>query len=125
MNTRDFFNESVSAFLNKYQIKHERDFSVNGLSGDNYKIDFCVTSGKRFKLIKTLSADNSSNANSMISTTLRAFYDISNAKHNMSNFTLLDTKHNIWKPEWISLLNSVSAVRTLDDPEEFIKELVA
>ena len=123
--SKDDFTETVSSFLTKNKIPYERGFSIDGSSGDSYKIDFCVKAGAKLKLIKALSADNGSGANLMVSATLRTFYDIGKTGRELSNLTVYNAEQPVWKREWIDLLNNVSTVYTLKEPDRLVKELVS
>ncbi len=103
------FKEEVEEFLLERQISYENNHGVFGRSGQQYSVDFYIER-RRPALLQTLSSGSAGYAETLISKTVRMWYDISRVDGRFDYVSLLDDSSDVWKASHIELLSDLSKV---------------
>lgn len=122
---KNFFVNNVSNFLKEKTINYEMNYKLKGISENEFVFDFYIKHGKTHKIIKTLSADNCYSANSMITNSFRAFYEIKRTNNVLKRIALIDDSKDVWEDSWFDLLSEVSLVTNFSDKDRLLELLCA
>ncbi len=104
------FKEEVQEYWIESQFPFEVDYPIVGGSGESYKIDFYISTGRRPWLVETLSSQSQSYANSLVSRVVRTWHDLRRADGRYGYLSLIDDTTDIWKQEWHDQLSEFSQV---------------
>lgn len=114
------FREEVEEFLVEQEVQFEPSYKVVGRSGKTYSLDFYVEKRKPV-LIQTLSSGSSSNAEVLVSKTVRMWYDLSRIDGRYRYSSVLDDSVDIWKPPHFEILSDLSSVIVWSEREKLLE----
>jgi hypothetical protein len=118
------FKEEVEEFLVERRVPYEANARVLGRSGQHYSVDFYVEK-RRPALLQTLSSGSASYAETLVSKTVRMWYDVSRTDGRYEYVSVLDDSADVWKPPQIELLSDLSRVVAWGERDTLIALLAA
>ena len=116
------FKEEVEEFLVERELRYETNYRVFGRSQQQYSVDFYIEK-RRPALLQTLSSGSASYAETLISKTVRMWYDITRVDGRFEYVSLLDDSVDVWKPSHLDLLSDLSKVVAWGERDDLISLL--
>lgn len=118
--------DEVADYLLERNLHFDRRPKLLGRSGHGWKPDFHVLTPERGSLVSVLCTGNRSAARTVTEHTLAMWHDLSQfaaGAEALRFVSLFDDTADVWSPEDLSLLDSLSEVRRWSEPEAFIETL--
>jgi hypothetical protein len=116
------FKEEVEEFLVERQLRYQTNYRVFGRSQQQYSVDFYIER-RRPVLLQTLSSGSTNYVETLISKTVRMWYDITRVDGRYEYVSLLDDSVDVWKPSHMELLSDLSKVVAWGERENVISLL--
>jgi len=121
-------SDEVQDLLDENQISFERNETLVGRSGRIWRPDFHIRRPKRSTLVCVLSTGSRAAARNSVDHTVATWYDINHLKSGQQEFqflSLFDDSVDVWTPEDIELISSLSEVAYWSNPDDFLEKLAA
>jgi hypothetical protein len=115
-----FFREDVQDFLHDRGIEAEGGPQVVGRSGQAYTFDFRIARVSTPLLIKTLTTGSRAAAETLVSATVRTFYDLSRTSSDEQRVSVVDDSEDVWTPAQLDLLGDLGKLVLWSAPEKLI-----
>ncbi|MBM3298969.1 MAG: DUF1828 domain-containing protein [Deltaproteobacteria bacterium] len=115
------FREEVEEYWIESRVSYELDYIVIGASGEQYTVDFFVSSPRRSWLVDTLSSQSRGYANSLVSRVVRTWHDIHRADGRFGYLSIVDDSNDVWRSEWFDQLEALSEVVTWSNREKLLQ----
>jgi len=119
------FKDEVEEVFKEADIRYEKNYSVFGRSGQEYRVDFYIDL-KKPHLIEAISTYSKTYAERLIDKVVRMWYDIRRADGRFEYVTIVDDRSEVWTDKHFDLLEDLSEVyiwSKIDDYISKIKEL--
>jgi hypothetical protein len=116
------FNEEVAKFLIEKSISFEPNYSINGVTGTKYIIDFRIVKPK-IMLVNTLSPSKEAGMRRKVDAVFRIWSDINGEFDKDKKVSLVNDFEFQWKPHDLKLLERVSNIELWSKKEEIVKLL--
>lgn len=117
------FREEVEEYLLELEAPFESSYQILGRSGHAYNLDFYVERPKPL-LIQTLSSGSTGYAETLVSKTVRMWYDLYRIDGRYDYSSIIDDSKDVWRPSQVDLLGDLSSVIIWSERDELAKKIV-
>jgi hypothetical protein len=116
-----FFRDDVEDFLQERGIEAQAGPQVVGRSGQPYTFDFRVPRTSTPLLLKTLTTGSRAAAETLVSGTVRMFYDLSRTSSEEQRVAIVDDSDDVWTPAQLDLLGDLGKLVLWSTPEKLLE----
>lgn len=116
------FREEVEEYLLEVEAPFESNYRILGRSGHAYNLDFYVERPKPL-LIQALSSGSTGYAETLVSKTVRMWYDIHRIDGRYDYSSIIDDSTDVWKPSQVDLLADLSSVIIWSERDELAEKI--
>ena len=120
--------DEVAEFLTERQIRFAQNDKQIGRSGRIWSIDFHTMTPTRSAFVQVLSTGSRDSAHRISESVVASFHDLSHVRLqniNLSFISLFDDTMDVWGPEDVKLVESISNVARWSRPDQFEEMLKA
>jgi hypothetical protein len=119
------FQENVEEFFSDANLSYETDVALTGQFGNVVKVDFGVHGKRVNSLVQILSTPTTTNSHARSIEVFRRWYDLAPHKEQNQFVTLFDSSRDVYKPDDLERLQTVSTVLGFPEEQGEILETVA
>ncbi|ANV86323.1 DUF1828 domain-containing protein [Picosynechococcus sp. PCC 11901] len=106
---------SVEMFLDLHDFQYEKNKKIQGTSGQNWKLDFCINHPNKTSYLCLLSTEKKNNTRNIINRIYTTWGDLRELKENdksghLQFISLLDDRYPVWTSKQKKLLKDADSI---------------
>jgi hypothetical protein len=127
MRSVESVTDEVADLLSARHLPYERNAKIVGRSGNVWKMSFHVSAPEKASYVNVLATGSQSAARQMAKNAVAIWHDLSGYKISgpIGFISLIDDSSDVWSPEDLNLIESISEVARWSEPDSLLQLLEA